>query len=128
MISEEEFMDIRALSREGLSYAEIGRVVGRDWRTIKRYLEEGAQPAYRRRRVPSRTCSEVSERECACEPGVDLGHQPVRQGADVLFDGVSVDCGDLCDVDHRVAVEAGEDVGRHQDVAGQRGELDTMEL
>ncbi len=46
-------MDIRALSRQGLSYAEIGRVVGRDWRTIKRYLEEGAQPAYRRRRAPS---------------------------------------------------------------------------
>ena len=47
-------MDIRALHRQGLSYAEIGRVVGRDWRTVKRYLESGAQPVYRRRRSPSK--------------------------------------------------------------------------
>lgn len=46
-------MDIRALHRQGLTYAEIGRIVGRDWRTVKRYLTEGAQPRYRRRRVPS---------------------------------------------------------------------------
>ena len=54
MISEEEFMDIRALPRQGYSYAEIGRLVGRDWRTVKRYMEHGAQPAYRRRRTPSK--------------------------------------------------------------------------
>jgi hypothetical protein len=30
MISEEEFMDIRALHRQGLAYSEIGRLVGRD--------------------------------------------------------------------------------------------------
>ena len=47
-------MDIRALHRQGLNYAEIGRVVGRDWRTVKRYLSEGAQPAYRRKRAPSK--------------------------------------------------------------------------
>jgi len=54
MVNEEEFMDIRALHRQGFSYAEIGRLLGRDWRTVKRYLEEGAQPAYRRRRAPSK--------------------------------------------------------------------------
>ena len=55
MINEEEFMDIRALYRQGLGYSEIGRLLGRDWRTVKRHLEEGVQPGYRRRRrVPSK--------------------------------------------------------------------------
>lgn len=46
-------MDIRALHRQGFTYAEIGRITGRDWRTIKRYLTTGAQPVYRRKRAPS---------------------------------------------------------------------------
>ena len=54
MISEEELMDARALARRGYTYAEIGRLLGRDWRTVKRYLETGAQPVYQRRRMPSK--------------------------------------------------------------------------
>ena len=54
MISEEELMDARALARQGYTYAEIGRLLGRDWRTVKRYLETGAQPVYRRKRMPSK--------------------------------------------------------------------------
>lgn len=47
-------MDIRALHKQGYTYAEIARMVGRDWRTVKRYLTEGAQPVYHRKRAPSR--------------------------------------------------------------------------
>jgi transposase len=54
VIGEEEFMDIRALHRQGIGYAEIARLVGRDWRTVKRYLESGAQPVYRRKRTASK--------------------------------------------------------------------------
>lgn len=47
-------MDIKALHRQGMNYAQIGRLIGRDWRTVKRYIECGVQPAYRRRRAPSK--------------------------------------------------------------------------
>jgi transposase len=63
VICEEELMDIGALSRQGDTYAEIGGLVGRDWRTVKRYLESGVQPVYRRRRMPS-----VLD---ACKPLID---------------------------------------------------------
>jgi transposase len=54
LIDEEELMDIKALHRQGYTYAEIGRMVGRDWRTVKRYLTEGTQPVYRRKRTLSK--------------------------------------------------------------------------
>jgi transposase len=54
LIDQEELMDIKALNRQGYTYAEIGRLIGRDWRTIKRYIEEGAQPVYRRKPAPSK--------------------------------------------------------------------------
>ena len=49
VISEEELMDVRALHRQGYGYAEIGRLLGRDWRTVKRYLEdESLRESWRR--------------------------------------------------------------------------------
>jgi hypothetical protein len=35
VINEEELMDARALARQGYTYAEIGRLLGRDWRTVE---------------------------------------------------------------------------------------------
>jgi hypothetical protein len=66
VINEEKFMVIRALSRQSYTYAEIGRMVGRDWRTMKRYLEHGAQPVYRRRRMLSKL-----------DPSNESGHMPL---------------------------------------------------
>ena len=70
MIDEEELMDIKALHKQGYTYAEIGRLIGRDWRTVKRYLAEGAQPIYRRKRVPSKLdpFKDLIERWLAKEP------------------------------------------------------------
>ncbi len=53
MLSEEEFMDARSLHRQGMSYSEIARRLGRDWRTVKRYVEADCQPRYRRPPAPS---------------------------------------------------------------------------
>ncbi len=54
MIDEEESMDINALHRQGFTCTEIARMLGRDWRTVKRYLAEGEKPTYRRKGSPSK--------------------------------------------------------------------------
>lgn len=48
MLSEEEFMDAKSLHRQGVPFNEIARRLGRDWRTVKRYVEADEQPRYRR--------------------------------------------------------------------------------
>jgi transposase len=73
VIDQEEFMDINALHRQGYTYAQIGRMVGRDWRTVKRYLEEGAQPVYRREKEPASKLDpfkEIVERWLQRKPGL----------------------------------------------------------
>ncbi len=45
ILDAESWMNIRrfgALHAAGATYAEIGRECGCDWRTVKKYLEEGA--------------------------------------------------------------------------------------
>lgn len=41
-------MDAKALHRQGIPYSEIARRLGRDWRTVERYVEAGEQPRYHR--------------------------------------------------------------------------------
>lgn len=71
MIDEEVWMDINALHRQGHTYAQIARMVGRDWRTVKRYLTDGTQPVYRREKDPPSKLDpfkEVVERWLEKEP------------------------------------------------------------
>jgi hypothetical protein len=45
LLRQEEWMELRrfkALREAGASYAEIARVTGRDWRTVKKYLDAEA--------------------------------------------------------------------------------------
>jgi transposase len=47
MIAREACMDIWSLKRQGYGLREIGRKVGVDWRTVKKYLENKGMPEYR---------------------------------------------------------------------------------
>jgi transposase len=53
MITHGEDVEITALRKRGWSYAAIGRHTGRDWRTVKDYLEGKRQPGVRRQAEPS---------------------------------------------------------------------------
>jgi transposase len=52
MITQGEDVEINALRKRGWSYVAIGRHIGRDWRTVKDYLEGRRQPGVRRRAEP----------------------------------------------------------------------------
>jgi hypothetical protein len=52
MITQGEDVEINALRKRGWSYAAIGRHIGRDWRTVKDYLEGKKEPGVRRRPGP----------------------------------------------------------------------------
>ena len=51
MLTQGEDVEVHALRKRGWSYVAIGRHIGRDWRTVKAYLE-GRQPGVRRRGEP----------------------------------------------------------------------------
>ena len=96
MINDAEFLAIRALHRQGLTYAEIGRLVGRDWRGVKRYLVEGAEPVYPRRRAASMLdpLKPVIHQGLAREPRLWDPHPPrtscATTASRVLPDGASL--------------------------------------
>jgi len=49
MITVEVVMDIRSLAKQGYSHRQIARVTGLHRATVKKYLEEGSVPVYRKR-------------------------------------------------------------------------------
>src|SRR5687768_17282327 len=51
MLTQGEDVEVHALRERGGSYVAIGRHIGRDWRTVKAYLE-GREPGVRRRAEP----------------------------------------------------------------------------
>ena len=52
MITQGDDVEISALRKRGWSYVAIGRHIGRDWRTVKDYLEGKKEPGVRRRAEP----------------------------------------------------------------------------
>jgi len=51
MLTQGEDVEVQALRKRGWSYVAIGRHIGRDWRTVKAYLE-GREPGVRRSAEP----------------------------------------------------------------------------
>ena len=51
MLTQGEDVEVEVLRKRGWSYVAIGRHVGRDWRTVKAYVE-GREPGVRRRSQP----------------------------------------------------------------------------
>jgi transposase len=49
MITKEECMEIRILSRQGKSIREIKRITGHSGNTIRKFLRSAAKPAYKER-------------------------------------------------------------------------------
>jgi transposase len=52
MLTEEEFVDVTALRRQGWTISAIARHLGHDRKTIRGYVEGRRQPGVRRRAVP----------------------------------------------------------------------------
>ena len=50
MITREVYMDIKAMSREGLSVRRIARITGLHRKTVKRHLESASLPEYRKKK------------------------------------------------------------------------------
>jgi transposase len=54
MITQEGWMDLRALARQGYNFSQIGALVGLDRRTVKKHLQIPTPPVYRRPPRPSK--------------------------------------------------------------------------
>jgi transposase len=54
MVGQEEFMDVHDAWVQGKSISEIARQTGRDRKTIRRLLREGAQAARKPRQISSK--------------------------------------------------------------------------
>jgi transposase len=48
MITQEDWMDLKALARQGYNFSQIGALVGLDRRTVKKHLQTSQPPVYRR--------------------------------------------------------------------------------
>jgi transposase len=48
MITQEGWMDLKALARQGYNFSQIGALVGLDRRTVKKHLQTSRPPVYRR--------------------------------------------------------------------------------
>jgi len=86
MLRLEEFMDIRDLYRDGVSIRAIARQMGRDGKTVRKYLEEGPQP-YRR---PGRAWKVDAHRSWLrerCEQGVRNASRLFREARKRGYDG-----------------------------------------